>query len=243
MKHSAILFTSFCVLAATQTATAVEINDDFQLVVNVGAFSEYASRGLSLTQRKPAAQGSVVLAHSSGLYAGVWSSNVDTELGDTHYEADYYAGYVWQPMDDLSFDIGYLRYTYPGLSSLNLSETYGVMSYKGFKLGSYYSGDSAGDQSTIYNYVGYGTSALPYDLKLDLRYGIADYKDPAFFSDSGSSKSSYREWEVKLAKVLVGVEFSASYIGTDLSESECYSYLLDKESCGPRLLLGVSKIF
>ncbi|MHC8304806.1 TorF family putative porin [Pseudomonas sp. PB3P13] len=243
MKHSAFVISSFSIFAVSQSATAIELSDEFQLVVNAGVFSEYTSRGLSITQRKPAVQGSVVLAHSSGLYAGVWSSNVDTELGDTHYETDYYAGYLWQPIDALSLDIGYLQYTYPGLSSLNLAETYGILNYKGFKLGSYYSSDSGGDQSTTYNYVGYETSALPYAVKLDLRYGIADYKDPTFFSSSGSGKDSYREWEVKLTKAFVGIDFSASYIGTNLSESECFSYLLDNESCGPRLLLGASKTF
>lgn len=243
MKNTAFVLSSLSVFMTSQSVTAIELNDDFQLVIDVGAFSEYSSRGLSLTQRKPAAQGSVVIAHSSGLYAGVWASNVDTELGDTHYETDYYVGYVWQPTDDLSFDVGYLKYTYPGLSSLNLTETYGVVSYRGFKVGSYYSSDVNGDQSAIYNYVGYELAALPYDLALDVRYGVNDLKDPTFFSDGGSSKSSYREWEVKLMKEIAGITFSASYIGTNLSESECYSYLLDEESCGPRMLIGVSKTF
>ncbi|MDT4864262.1 hypothetical protein FQZ97_990150 [compost metagenome] len=200
-------------------------------------------RGISFSQRKPVVQGYATLAHSSGLYAGVWSSNVDFgDEVDASYEADYYAGYLWQATDDVSLDLGYIKYTFPRTSSLNVSEVYAILKAYDFKLGTYYSDDYFGDQSFMYNYVGYSTK-LPFETALDLRYGIADYKDPAFVSTSGSTKDSYHEWEVKLTKSAFHVDWSVSYIDTDLSENECLSNIGDKESCSARLLLGVSKTF
>src|SRR3977135_2089821 len=43
---------------------------------NVGLFSQYIFRGLTQTNRNPAVQGGFDYAHSSGLYAGTWASNI-----------------------------------------------------------------------------------------------------------------------------------------------------------------------
>ncbi|MFK8399912.1 TorF family putative porin [Pseudomonas sp. BGr12] len=221
---------------------AVTLSDDFELIANIGAYSEYAMRGISYSQRNPVAQGYLTVAHKSGLYAGMWGSNVDIAGVDANYEADYYAGYIWQPTEDISLDVGYIKYTYPKTSAMNISETYAVLTAYGFKVGSYYSNDYLGDQTTTYNYVGYGFN-LPLESKLDVRYGILDLKDPAFISSSGNTKDSYHEWEVKLSKTAFQVDWAVSYIDTNLSETECYSFMGDKESCSARVLLGVSKTF
>jgi uncharacterized protein (TIGR02001 family) len=245
MKMKKTLLGAVLVLAGfdSSSANAVAFNDDFELLGTVSLMSEYSMRGISYTQRKPALQATATIAHSSGLYAGVWSSNVDIAGIDARYEADYFAGYQLKITDDVGLDLGYIEYTFPKGSILNASETYAVLSAYGFKLASYYSDDYFGDQSYIYNYIGYGTKALPYGIGLDLRYGIADYKDPLFFSSNGSSKDSYREWEVKLSKTWLTLDWSASYVGTNLSETECLGFQGDKESCSNRMVLGVSKSF
>jgi uncharacterized protein (TIGR02001 family) len=43
---------------------------------NVGIFSQYIFRGLTQTNGRPALQGGFDYAHASGLYLGVWGSNV-----------------------------------------------------------------------------------------------------------------------------------------------------------------------
>src|SRR5512140_3616978 len=43
---------------------------------NVGITSQYVFRGLTQTDGKPAVQGGFDYAHSSGLYAGTWLSNI-----------------------------------------------------------------------------------------------------------------------------------------------------------------------
>lgn len=243
MNRILILATLGIAAASTQTANAIPLSDNLELLTDIGMYSEYAMRGISFSQRKPVLQGYATLAHSNGMYAGVLGSNVDFgDNVDASYEADYYVGYMWQATDNVSIDLGYIKYTYPRTSSLNASETYAVLKAYNFKLGTYYSGDYYGHQSYMYNYIGY-TRGLALETTLDLRYGFADYKDPKFVSANGSTEDSYREWEVKLTEGAFNVDWSVSYIDTNLSESECLSNIGDQESCSARLLFSVSKTF
>lgn len=243
MKKTLLSIAAGIALSQAPSAGAVTLSENFELIGSVSALTEYSMRGISYTQRKPAVQATATLAHSSGLYAGVWSSNVDINGIDARYEADYFAGYTHQFSENIGIDVGYIKYTFPKGSILNATETYAVLSAYGFKLGSYYSDDYFGDQTYMYNYIGYGIKDLPYGIGLDVRYGIADYKDPSFFSSSGGSKDSYREWEVKVSKNWLSLDWSASYVDTNLSETECLGFQGDKESCSARLVLGVSKSF
>lgn len=243
MNKATVFAVAGAITCLATSASAIPLSDNFEVIANVGALSEYSMRGISFTQRKPVVQASAILAHSSGLYAGVWATNVELVGVDARMENDFFAGYNWKVTDDINLDLGHVQYTYPKSNSFNASETYAVLTAFGFKLGSYYSNDYYGDQAFIYNYIGYGTKALPYDIGLELRFGVADYKDPAFFSSDGSSRDSYHEWEAKLTKNWNGLDWSASYIDTDLSETECLSNIGDKESCSARILVGVSKTF
>ncbi|WP_434694842.1 hypothetical protein J3P89_15920 [Pseudomonas sp. Z1-14] len=243
MKKATVFAVAGVITCVAHSVSAIPLTDEFELITNVGVFSEYSMRGISYTQRKPSIQASGILAHSSGLYIGVWASNVDINGLGSRTENDLIAGYNWKISDEVNIDLGYIQYTYPKSSILNAREIYGVLTAYGFKVGTYYSDDYYGDQAFIYNYVGYGTKSLPYDIGLDLRFGVADYKDPTFFSSDGKFRNSYHEWEVKLTKNWVGLDWSASYIDTNLSETECFSNIGDKESCSARLMVGVSKAF
>lgn len=231
------------VLTPWAGAQAITLNDDFSLQVDAAALSDYRSRGISQTQNDPALQGAVTLLHSSGLYLGAWSSNVDFGYGSsTRQELDYYAGYYWQISDDIALDLAYYDYTYPRQAGLNYSEYFAELSAYGAKLGAYYSDDIGGDQSMLYSYVGYATT-LPADVALEVRYGNADYKDPIWIANSGSSRNAYREWEVKASKELFAVTWSLSYIDTDLSQAECNNYMGFDDVCSATVVAGVSKSF
>lgn len=231
-------------LAPWTLAQAIDLNEEFSLALEAGLFSDYRSRGISKTQNDPALQGSATLMHTSGLYAGVWSSNVDFGYGShTRQELDYYAGYYWQVSDDVALNVSYIDYTYPRQSDLNYSEYFAELNAYGVRLGAYYSDDEyGGDQSMLYSYVGYGT-VLPYDIGLDLRYGVADYEDPVWISADGGSRDSYHEWEVKLSRSLLELDWSLSYIDTDLSQAECTNYKGFDDVCSATLVAAVSKSF
>ena len=90
---------------------------------NVGLFNQYIFRGLTQTDGKPALQGGFDYVHASGFYAGVWGSNISW-MTDASYAGGSYAielgtylGFK-MPVGDFTFDVGFLRYNYPGRAPL-----------------------------------------------------------------------------------------------------------------------------
>lgn len=121
-------------LAAAATpglALAADPPPEHTVTGNVGLFSQYIFRGLTQTDREPAIQGGFDYAHSSGLYAGTWASNISwlkenastfaggaVIPGGTYgrggsLEWDFYGGYKMS-FGDFGLDVGTLYYWYPG---------------------------------------------------------------------------------------------------------------------------------
>ncbi|MCO8311831.1 TorF family putative porin [Pseudomonas mandelii] len=232
---------------APLTSQALTLNDNFSLDMTLGVVSDYRTRGISQTLGDPAVQAGATLVHSSGLYVGAWTSNVD--FGGpykTRQELEYYAGYYWQATEAISLDLGYLKYDYPKEGQFNMSEVYAVLDVYGVKLGANYSNDTPNffgeDQDTLYTYLSYKIE-LPAEIGLDLRVGRNDVKDPAFWSTNGASRDAYTEWEAKLTRDFVGVTWGLSYIDTDLSKSECASWYGYDDLCTATVVASASKAF
>ena len=111
---------------------------------NVGLATEYLYRGIAQTRGKPALQGGFDYSHASGLYAGVWGSNIswisDAVAGaSANLEIDVYGGYKGTISGDWGFDVGVLTYNYPGTGKTvpafqqikqDTTEIYGAISWK-----------------------------------------------------------------------------------------------------------------
>jgi uncharacterized protein (TIGR02001 family) len=241
------IFTLATLVLAPLTTQALPLNDDFSLDMSLAAVSDYRTRGISQTLGDPAVQAGATLVHSSGLYIGAWTSNVDFG-GEfkTRQELEYYAGYYWQATDAISLDLGYIKYSYPKESQFNLSEVYAILDVYGVKLGAYYSNDTPNvfgeDQDTLYTYLSYKI-ALPAELGLDLRVGRGDVKDPAYWSTNGDNRESYYEWEAKLTRDFVGVTWGLSYIDTDLSKNECAGWYGYGDLCTATVVASATKTF
>lgn len=108
--------------------------------------SDYDYRGISQTDGDPALQGSVLFNTDIGFYASAWGSTLDWGPdSDADVEVDYFGGFTREFGDSgLSWDLGVLAYTYPGLSSANFIEYYGGLVYGGFNIKASYSDDFAG---------------------------------------------------------------------------------------------------
>lgn len=242
-----ILLTLLSLALTPLSSYAIDLSDNFKLQVDLTAASDYRTRGISQTLGDPTAQAGATLIHSSGLYAGTWTSNVDFGSNlKTRQELDYYAGYYWQATDNVSLDTRFIKYTYPKEAFLNATETVAILDAYGVQLGAYYSNDLqtpvGKGQNSLYYYLGYKT-ILPAEIGLLLRYGKMDFKDPMFWSESSTSTDSYREWEVKLTRDLFGVTWGLSYIDTDLSKNQCTSYYGYSDVCSATAVASVSKSF
>lgn len=104
-------------------ALAADAAPPYTITTNVNLVSDYYFRGITQTWHKPAIQGGADFSHSSGLYAGVWASNVSANQypGGSGLEFDYYGGYNGKINDDIGYTVGGHGYYYPGA---NTNQTY-----------------------------------------------------------------------------------------------------------------------
>lgn len=135
------------------------------LTGNMTVASQYVFRGLSQTNGKPAIQGGLDYVHANGLYVGTWFSNIswftDQNAGvknapvslaspgaagapytagasnAARLEWDFYGGYKNTFATDWTYDVGIIRYEYPGrfddlgaYRQPNTTEVYGAIGYK-----------------------------------------------------------------------------------------------------------------
>ena len=230
---------AFSGIAASETFNGPA--GEFDVSMTATLASDYIWRGQSQTGGAGAVQGSLDVAHETGLYAGVWASNVDDELftgnkGGAVMEVDYYFGYGGSITDDITYDLSWATYTYPQASIWNYDEFLASISAYGVTLGSKYAYDP---QSKLYTYIGYDYE-LPMEVGLSLAYGLSDYKDPV---DGAEGDEKYKDWSVSLSKTLVGLDFTLMYSDTDMNDDECTWQTADDGLCDAAATISVSKSF
>lgn len=154
--------------------------------------SDYDYRGLTQTARDPAVQASLDWEGESGLYLGVFGSNVD--FGDgTDTEVDFYAGYRGSVNEDVSFDVGALQYTYhSGESDIDFIDLYAGLTYKDINFKYWYAWDVSNTGLAGSYFEVNHSVPLPNDFSLDLHggYSFGEYWTEEYFDYSiGLSKS------------------------------------------------------
>lgn len=184
--------------------------------------SDYIFRGTTQTNRKPALQGGIQYDHASGFYAGVWGSNVSwlSDASDdvsSSVELDAYAGFSNSFGDsDFGYDLGVLRYFYPGryptgFVSPNTTEVYAALSWTELTLKYSYAltntfgwADSKHSDYVELNY------SLPFAevWTLDLHVGRQTI--------DGTSGADYTDWKVGVGYDFgQGYSLSAAYVDTN----------------------------
>jgi len=223
LAASAALSVSTAGLAEEAATTA----SPHTFTANVGLISNYVFRGMTYTQNRPAIQGGFDYAHASGLYLGVWGTNVSSKaINDASLETDFYGGYAWST-GDWRFDAGLLQFYYPGNPRLpgtrekyNTLEAYGSVGWKILTLK--YS-------HTLTDFFGYNSASmgtnqgssrgsgyielnadvpLPYEVTLGLHIGRQFVRHYSAYN--------YTDWRVGVTKTF-GEGWSASfaYTGTN----------------------------
>lgn len=135
IKHTALVAGLFIAttMGMTSSVLADESSSAFTTAGNITFTSNYYYRGVSQTSNLSAVQGSLTVNHSSGLYASVWSSNVNNVISAGGQELDPSIGFT-SSVGDVAYDVGVLQYGYPGDRTKSFREAYGSVSYKGAKL-------------------------------------------------------------------------------------------------------------
>lgn len=229
------LATALAALATIAAAGAAHAGDG-PFTANVGLVSDYAYRGWSQTDERPALQGGFDYAHDSGLYAGVWGSNVSW-LSDASpnvsnsLELDLYGGYKGTA-GAIGYDVGLLQYYYPGsypkpYNSPNTLEGYVGLSWEfiSFKY-SYAFTDLFGyDKSDGSQYYDLGAAVdVGGGFTLAAHVGYSDIK----------GQDDYTDWKLGVTKEFGGFNFGLHYVNTDVDDAD----LADE-----RVILSIAKSF
>ena len=229
--------------AGTEPAAAVVTPGPF--TANLTLTNDYRYRGISQSNFRPAIQGGFDYAHSSGLYAGTWASNVSwlTDGNSTvsnSLEMDFYGGFK-NTVGDFGYDVGLLQYFYPGTGYTNNPNT-----LEGYIAGSYsfltlkYSHSF----SDLFGWVGSKNSGyldLTANYELVPTVNLVAHVGRQKVNGASSSAASYTDYKLGVTKDFSGTVLGLSYIATNASDE--YINLLGKDLGKDRVVLSVTRSF
>ncbi|MBH0021661.1 hypothetical protein I6F40_15085 [Pseudoalteromonas sp. SWXJ133] len=203
----------------------------------ITAASDYTFNGVSQTDSDPAIQGSLDYAFDSGVYAGVWASNVDFG-DDTDFELDAYVGKYVQLDEQFSVDYGIAYYTYQGNNSDgNYAEAYTKFGYASeygqTELNFWYSWDYFGQGG------GHVISMVAHTYELAPNHALR-----ASFDISNSLDGQKWAWDVNEKKSYhhYRLAYQTSYEGFGI-EVAAENTSLDYDYADERIVLAVSRTF
>jgi uncharacterized protein (TIGR02001 family) len=205
---------------------------------NVGMVSNYVFRGITQTSHNPAVQGGFDYAHASGLYAGVWGSNVSwiadsgavTPGGSVGMELDTYAGFKSTFAEDFSYDVGFVRYNYLGKYTpvapwvkADTDEVYGSIGYKwisakySYGLGKFLTIPDA--QGTNYIELNANYPVSDTGITLGAHVGKQTYKgsSAAYLATTATGSPTYTDYKVSISKDFSGYVLGLAYSKTNAS--------------------------
>ncbi len=221
-------------LACAEHTWETQSLGSFTFSANVALTTDYVWRYVSQSDEKGAIQGGFDVAHSTGLYAGTWASNVDFDEGgndgdndaDPSMEWDIYGGFAHEFDMGLGVDVGGIQYRYPGEKDLQWTEWYGGLSYTLWGVGLSgsvnYSDDvlNLGDDGVFYTAAAEYTLDFKYPISISADYGYYDFDREAAERLSGNrSDDSYHGWRLGANVDVHGFVFDVSYHDTKDAEA------------------------
>ncbi len=198
--------------------------------------SDYRFRGVSQTESGPAVQAGLVLTQESGLYAGVWGSNVKfytppgTPTGSAtekaNLELDPYLGYAGS-LDFVpgkpNLDVGMWYYAYPNAKDLNWLEYYAKLGFNDAVV----AGDNILATVNFTNeFVGTENNAWYFSLGYALPFGESGFGANATVGytkasdyDFNKGKDHYVDWKAGITysfKAIEGFTAELAAVGTNI---------------------------
>lgn len=200
--------------------------NSFSVSGDVALTTDYVFRGLTQTNEEVAIQGGIGIDHSSGGYASVWGSSLNFDESTTqdraHVEIDYIIGYSKSSPAGVTYDLGWIYYTYPGAAghlNYDFHELALSMDYerKGATLGLAYnfSPEFFGEVGKAH----YFQLQLGQTLKQGI--GLSAYVGRQTFSDNDLAGDDYTDYGVSLSYAIKDLfDVSVHYTDTDLDDVE-----------------------
>ncbi|WP_374529908.1 TorF family putative porin [Novosphingobium sp.] len=209
----------------TDAPSAITVTGNFGLV------TDYRFRGISLSNGDPAAQGSLQVNHESGLYAGIWASNLEDSAVYGNLETDFYAGWTGSLGSGVTADVGMTYYVYfnGNVGDANVFEPYASLSTTlgpvSAKVGMAYAWKQAslGNDDNLYVYTDWGAGIPNTPLSFSAHVG---YTSGALSPNLLTGKSTKDGFDYSVgASYAITKNLSAgvSYIGVDGNSFDSFS--------------------
>ncbi len=240
--------------------------DEVPVTANISFVSNYAYRGISQTGGKPAVQGGYDYEHSgSGFYVGVWgsSSSFYSDLYtdragkegavNSSFEFDAFLGIKNHFAKDFKYDVGFLRYTFPGnyapgATKGDTSEVYGAIGYKWITVKYSYSlGNTFGvDQAQGTNYVELNANyPVTETVALGLHAGKQTFKGAkADALTAVGATPTYTDYRLGVAKKIDEYELGLAYSKTNArAGAGAFYYVLGRDLGKGTAIVSLTRTF
>jgi uncharacterized protein (TIGR02001 family) len=208
-------------MLAAAPAAAEDLGGGFSVSGGATVVSDYRFRGISQTDKRFAVQGTIGLAHESGLYATVWGSTIDDYVAaGSDQEIDFIVGYK-KTFGGTTVDGGVLYYYYPGAGGANtdffepyisIAHTFGPVTAKA--TANYAPSQSAltvgaGDEDNLY-LAGDLSAAIP-ETPLTVSAHLGHSFGPSYLTIG----DEYTDWSLGVSYAIKNLSLGLSYVDTD----------------------------
>jgi len=222
--------------------------------------SDYSYRGISQTQRSFAFQPTFTYETPSftgdatpvTAYGGAWASNVNFgPTTGTVAEIDILAGLRAKAMQNkLTFDLGYIRYSYPGSDSnlfYDFSE-WGLVAGYDFDVVAVsgairYSPNFYANSGAAWYKWAQVVVPLPF-IKINddisfKAFGTVGSQYVERNVNYGIPYNNYWDWQIGVTATVYGFDLTAAYTDTNIEVDQC----LGTQNCAARVIFSISKTF
>jgi len=233
-----------------------------KLSMNVGIASQYVYRGLTQTNSTPAIQGGIDYKYNNSFYIGTWFSNTsfynDLLLGaSSSLEVDGYVGYKGTIGNGWRYDVGALRYEFPGthpqtalnaarLVRPNSTELYASIGYKWVNVKySYAVGSLFGIPNTGGSYYLEGEGDIPIldtGFELALHAGRQVFRGTSPEGISNNSLFSYADYRIGIQKDIASYTLSIA-VTKSTAQAAGYTNLFGTNTGANHFIASVYKEF
>jgi uncharacterized protein (TIGR02001 family) len=212
IKSRAVLAGSLLVFAGAASA---------EIAITPTLTSDYDFRGISQTNGDPAFQLGVTYTGETGMYLGLWGSNVDFAVtpgeANAKTEIDVYAGYAGgDAKEGWGYDVGAIYYSYPNQGKANYPEFYTGVSKGAFSAKLWYSWNFANSGDTSY-YADVNLNMPASDVfsvLFHLGYSGGQY----WTAEKPGRLGAYMDWSLGFGATVKDVTMAVKYVdGSDLN--------------------------
>lgn len=211
---------------------------DIEISGSAAFVSDYRFRGVSLSDRDPAVQASIMASTKAGFFVGAWSSSI-AEYNGADVEIDVYGGWSG-PLGPFESTVGIYSYLYPGGSNVNIVEIYGSLSRSlgpaMLTVGVNWAPDQSNlDRSSRYAY-GFLSVGIPNSI-FTAKASVGQEKG-ALVADLSGQTTKKLDYMIGLDANFRNLQLGGAFIGNDLPEKSHFN-----TTAKNRLVISLTAIF